>query len=89
MTPKTHLDKEEVYPECWKPPGQLDVSVLGLDVGHPGVLLVLGHDLLLDLVAADVGHRQEGVEAAKGEGDIIERVVSQSEDAESLAKALN
>ncbi len=50
-------------PEGGEAPGQLDISDLGVDLGGAGQPLVLGEDPLLDLVAAEVGLRQELLQA--------------------------
>ena len=65
---QTHLDQEEVHPERWQPPRQLDISDLGVDLGRPGQPLVLGEDLLLDLVHAGVVRGKEFAQAGNKSG---------------------
>ncbi len=48
-----------MYPEGGEPPGQLDVLVLGVDLGDPHQGLVLSKDLLLNVLHLHEGERQE------------------------------
>ena len=46
---RTYLDEEEVDPEGWEAPGQLDILVLGVDLGRPHKSLVVAKDFLLHI----------------------------------------
>ena len=46
---RTYLDEEEVDPEGWEAPRQLDVLVLGVDLGRPHQGLVVAKDFLLNI----------------------------------------
>ncbi len=66
-TSAAYLDQEEVDPEGGEAPGQLDVLVLGVNLGDSHQALVLGEYLLLDVLHFHEGQRKKLLQAAQTE----------------------